>query len=42
MKLQRLKRAPVGTEVTMAIAIVVVLGVLAYYGKLIWLFMAPD
>jgi hypothetical protein len=42
MKLQRLKRAPVGPEMTMAMAIVVVLGVLAYYGRLVWLLIVPD
>jgi len=42
MKLQRLKRAPVGTEMMMAVAIVIVLGALAYYGRLVWLFIAPD
>jgi hypothetical protein len=39
MKLQRLNRAPVGTEMMMAVAIVMVL---AYYGRLVWLFIVPD
>jgi hypothetical protein len=42
MKLQRLKRAQVGIQMMMAVAIVIVLGVLAYYGRLVWLFIVPD
>jgi hypothetical protein len=42
MKLRWLKRVPVGTEMMMAVAIVIVLGVLAYYGRLVWLFIVPD
>ena len=42
MKLQWLKRAPVGPQIMMAVAIVIVLGVLAYYGRLVWLFIVPN
>jgi type IV secretory pathway VirB2 component (pilin) len=42
MKLQWLKRAPVGTQMMMAVAIVIVLGVPAYFGRLVWLFIVPD
>jgi len=42
VKLQRIKRASVGTEMMMAVAIVVVLGVLTHYGRLVRLSFAPD
>jgi hypothetical protein len=43
LAMKRLRQKPtLQTELIMALAIIIVLACLIYYGRLVWLFFSPD